>query len=134
MAFNSMRRGGETKTPQLVTVYGQFTLNGAAAPTVPGGPQNVGIASITRTGVGVYNVVLNEVGEWDVALSCWLNNGGTTQALSAWVQSYTKATKTIVINIGNVTTITGTGAMTLNDTAAGLVYCEFTFSDADYKA
>lgn len=147
MAFMKQRRAGEVLVPQLVEVYGQFSPQGTSAPTVPSGTNlaptdvyNLGVVSIVRSNVGLYTVTLAQQGEKLVNCGAWLQQqalaSGAASAQILSLPSVSGGVITFTIQISVQTTITGQGASTAVDVAAGngTVFFYLAWSDADYKA
>ncbi len=92
--------------PDSVFVIANFTTAGTGAPTVN---EAQGVATITRTGVGVFEITLNR--SWKNACVT-LGLQHTTQAATPVVTSVTPATRKIVVSMlaGSTATET-TGAV-----------------------
>lgn len=90
--------------PLTFTSYVKFLCNNTSAPTVQ---LSRGVVSVTRTGVGVYDVVLAH--KWK-NLKCIFSQGGAVAALTArpTKTSETPATRTVTVTL--ITTIASPAA------------------------
>jgi hypothetical protein len=101
---NEFKQDNRVYGPLTFTSYVKFLCNNTSAPTVQ---LSRGVVSVTRTGVGVYDVVLAH--KWK-NLKCYFSQGGAVAALTARPTKTSEAVATRTVTITLITTVASPAA------------------------